>query len=553
MNHRPRFRLLVRIFHERFFENDTVSPGGGFQTNIYQVVGFLVATGWFISYFLMPPFLQLSQAKPTEQIDWTIRTLRLFFTSYSFAITGFATVFEWDMLFPDRRDFLILGTFPIRIRELLVAKLAALWLFLLLLILAINVFPVLMMMALSVLVPSLHGSGARLVVAQVVATGGASLFAFLCVACIQGILISILSPRLFQRSSPWIQMFGMSAMVLSVLLYPLYSILLRPAVEADQSWPWLFPPVWFAGVYELVVSTRSSELVTFGVYGLTLLGIVATLTFITWACGYGRHYRRTLESEEFSQHINASMWPMRLIRCPGERAIAEFSIKTLARSRKHRLFLSTYISVGLSFGTLFALAVRSGKLELSQDGLRAFPFLIVFFVISGFRAVCQFPADLPANWIFRLSEARSTEAARRAIRRHVVFGGLIPALVFLLPLELALWDWPVGFLHCAFQLLTGALLVEAMFWTFDKIPFTCSYFPGNMNLSLLAGLYLYGFTTYSFHLADVERWMETHWSYAALAFTVCGLLLAVSWLRRAPSSTVRFDADEPVIRTLDLT
>lgn len=553
MDSRRRFPLLLRLFQERFFENDTVSPGGGFQTNIYQVVGFLVATGWFISYFLMPSFLKLSTANSSPDIDWTIYTLRLFFTSYSFAIVGFAAIFHWDMLFPDRRDFLILGTFPIRIGELLAAKVAALALFLLLLIAAINVFPVLMMLVLGVMVPSLHGAGILLVAAQVAATGGASLFAFVSVALLQGLLIGILPPRIFQRTSPCIQMFGMSAMVLCVLLYPLHSILLRSAIETHQAWPWLFPPVWFAGVYDLILPARGPQFAAFGQHGIKLLAIASALTVAIWALAYRRHYCRTLESEDVSRQTNLWTWAARLIQSPEERAIAAFSMSTLARSRKHRLFLSTYISVGLSFALLFAVAVRSGKLVLSQDGLRAFPFFIAFFVISGFRAVCQFPAELRANWLFQLAESHSTEAARRAIRKHVIYGGLLPALLILLPLELLIWGLPLGLLHGAFQLVTGALLVEAMFWTFDKIPFTCSYFPGNSNLSLLAGLYLYGFTSYSFHLADLERMLDVHWSYAALAFTVASLLLALSWRRRAPSSTVRFDAEEPVIRTLDLT
>jgi hypothetical protein len=348
-------------------------------------------------------------------------------------------------------------------------------------------------------------------------------------------------------------MFGMSAMVLCVLLYPIYSILLKPALETHQSWPWLLPPAWFAGVYDLILPARNTQFASFGAYGLTLLAIAAAITLITWASGYRRHYSRTLESEEVSQRKSLWTLPTRLIRSPEERAIADFSIRTLARSRKHRLFLSTYISVGLSFALIFALAVRSGKLVISEDGLRAFPFLIAFFVISGFRAVCQFPAELPANWIFRLAEANWTEAARRAIRKHAVVGGLLPTLVIVLPLELIMWDWPHVLLHGAFQLMTGALLIEAMFWTFDKVPFTCSYFPGNINLSLLAGLYLYGFTTYSFHLADLERSMDRHWGYAALAFTVAGVLLTFLWLRYRPSSTVRFDAEEPAIRALDLT
>ena len=108
-------------------------------------------------------------------------------------------------------------------------------------------------------------------------------------------------------------------------------------------------------------------------------------------------------------------------------------------------------------------------------------------------------------------------------------------------------------LHTVFQFATGALLIELMFWTFDKVPFTCSYFPGKTNLSILFILYLYGFTTYSFHLADLELVIEDRVLYAILVFTVCAVLLTLSWRRHPAPSAVRFDAGEPVIQTLDLT
>lgn len=548
-----RFRLLTRLFQDRFFENDTVAPGSGFQTNIYQVLGFLVATGWFISYFLMPPFVRLSLPDPSPQTEWTIFGLRLFFTSYSFAIVGFAAVFQWDMLFPDRRDFLVLGSFPIRVRELLLAKVAALLSFLLLMIAAINVFPVLMMAALSVLAPGLRGRGVRLVVAQLAATGGASLFAFLAVASLQGLLISVLTPRALQRVSPAIQMLGMSASIVSLLLYPIYSLLLRPAGEANELWPWLAPPVWFAGIYDLILPSRNTLFGDLGGHGVMLLAAAGGIALITWIAGYRRHYARTLESEDTQARVRQWSLPAWILRSPEEQAIADFSVRTLARSRKHRLFLATYVSVGLAFGILFAVAVRSGRLVLSEAGFRAFPFLVTFFAISGFRAVAQFPADLPANWLFRLTECRWAPTARSAVRKQALACALLPALFMLLPLELLRWDWRTLLFHGAFQLLAGALLVEIMFWRFDKVPFTCSYFPGTVNLSLLAGFYLYGFTSYSFHLADLEKSMEKDWSTAAVAFGTGATLLIASWMRRETAEAVRFDGEEPEIRTLDLT
>src|SRR5580693_1043507 len=144
MKARSPFRLLLKMFQDRFFEDDTVSPGSGFETNIYQMVGFLITVGFFVAYLTMPPFLELSFVNVhTPTGDCALRNFRLFFPALSFAVIGFATVFQWDMLFPDRRDFLILSLFPVLPRQVLAAKFGALGIFLGLLIGALNVFPTL--------------------------------------------------------------------------------------------------------------------------------------------------------------------------------------------------------------------------------------------------------------------------------------------------------------------------------------------------------------------------------------------------------------------------
>ena len=48
MKDQPPFRLLLKLFQDRFFESDDASPGGGFQTNIYQVLGFLATRGFVV-------------------------------------------------------------------------------------------------------------------------------------------------------------------------------------------------------------------------------------------------------------------------------------------------------------------------------------------------------------------------------------------------------------------------------------------------------------------------------------------------------------------------
>jgi hypothetical protein len=552
VKHQRPFRLLLNLFQGRFFESDDVSPGGGFQTNINQVLGFLLTSGFIVSYMLMPAAGSAMNRNRGVELGWAIRGLQLFSPTYTFAVIGFATFFEWDMLFPNRRDFLILAPFPIRLRDLFAAQLTALAKFLGLLIFAVNIFPVVFVTLMS-LSARFRGTGLRVVLAEIAATVGVSSFAFLSVAALQGLLINLTSPRLFRRISPYVQACGMSLMILSLLTYPIYMQLLRHAAEAHQVWLWLFPPVWFTGLYDLFLPDAHGLFVSLGVHSLKMLGAVMALFALTWTAGFGRHYRRTLESEAAPPRMRSAQRWNPLVRSPEERAIFQFSGKTLARSRKHQLFLVTYLSVGISLAVNFATAVRAGKMVLSEDGARAFPFLIAFFVISGFRAVFQFPAELGSNWLFRITEARWAEISRSVTRKRVLVSGLGPVLLLLLPAEIGIWGGWRAPLHAVFQLAAGALLIELMFWTFDKVPFTCSYFPGRTNLSILFLLYLYGFTTYSFQMADLELAIEQRVLYGIVFFTAAAVLLTLSWRRHPAASAVRFDASEPVIQTLDLT
>jgi len=148
---------------------------------------------------------------------------------------------------------------------------------------------------------------------------------------------------------------------------------------------------------------------------------------------------------------------------------------------------------------------------------------------------------------------RPAETARSAARKRVLVSGLAPALLLLFPLEVAIWDWRRVLLHAGYQFVAGALLVELMFWSFDRVPFTCSYFPGKMNLSLLAVIYLYGFTNYSFHMSDLELALESRLLLALLFLVVSAAILAWCWRRRGVDSAVSFDTEEPLIQTLDLT
>ena len=69
---------------------------------------------------------------------------------------------------------------------------------------------------------------------------------------------------------------------------------------------------------------------------------------------------------------------------------------------------------------------------------------------------------------------------------------------------------------------------------------------------LLVVFYLYGFTTYSFNMADLEEALEGRVGEAIIFAVAAVAVLAWSWRRRPAPSEVIFDASEPLIQTLNL-
>ena len=72
-----------------------------------------------------------------------------FFILLSFVVMAAVSIFEWEMLFPDRLDFLVLSPLPLRPVQMLAAKAAALVGFLTLFLIACNAFGIVMLPAVS--------------------------------------------------------------------------------------------------------------------------------------------------------------------------------------------------------------------------------------------------------------------------------------------------------------------------------------------------------------------------------------------------------------------
>ena len=97
------FSELVRHFLGRFFDKESLSPQGRPAAGVIQTLGMLAPPGGFVC-------LLMAVLHPQR---WDLVGLRFLFVCYSMIAMGVVMVFEWDALFPDRRDYLILTPLPL--------------------------------------------------------------------------------------------------------------------------------------------------------------------------------------------------------------------------------------------------------------------------------------------------------------------------------------------------------------------------------------------------------------------------------------------------------
>jgi hypothetical protein len=114
-------RILVDHFFRRFFDNDTLQVDGDTQTTVVRALAIVAAPGLMIAFFLQI----LYPAKPFQRPPWLVIEDHYFFVLFSFVVMGAVSIFEWEMLFPDRIDFLVLSPLSLKPVQMLAAKAAA--------------------------------------------------------------------------------------------------------------------------------------------------------------------------------------------------------------------------------------------------------------------------------------------------------------------------------------------------------------------------------------------------------------------------------------------
>jgi hypothetical protein len=302
------------------------------------------------------------------------------------------------------------------------------------------------------------------------------------------------------------------------------------------------------------------------------LGCAIAVFAVTHLPLYVRHTRKLIETPPASPSgpgrlrlaLNAAIDRL-LLRDPVQEAVFHYIGQTITRSMKHRLFLAVYAGFGAALVVIsiapYVVAGPGSFVILTDHAparatLMGVPLTLSFVLVSGLRAAFNFPAELTANWAFRMTDTNRTRQCLLAMRKWTVICGVIPLFLLLIPFDLAFFPGRAALFQFFYGVALSVLLVELMFVGFTKIPFTCGYFPSRNNLVWLIAMYVGGLILYSSRMAAFELWLLDRPQYAAAFFSAAGVIWWISWHWRAraasPVSLDYLGDDDPIVRTLGL-
>lgn len=529
---RWQFRVLYHVFLLRVVDLELMSANSdptrllGHFATIFSSVSLL---------FALPGLLFVAASQRLKSTEaWTVEH---FFIATTLTVVGTITVLNWDSVFPDRRDVLVLGPLPVRASTLFLAKISALFAAPGLAIVGLNIFSGLVW-------PPLFASGKGWALGllkvwpaywiTVFAAGG---FIVCTVLAVQGIAANLLPRQYFLRLSAFLQA-GFFCLLLS--LYFLEPHLESPAAltaPANQRLLAWLPSYWFLGIFQQLNGSMHQAFVPLARRAWIALGVSVFSAGAALLLSYFRMMPKIVEQPEILPGARGISWSPNFGNSL-KNAITSFVMRTLFRSRQHRMILSFFSGIGLAivvgYVTFFD-GSGPAKTGVSIAFLIA-SILILVFVILGIRVVAAIPISLSANWMIRVTQVRPSSEYQRAVRFSWIALGVAPIWVLVAGLLLTTSPWRPVLGHLVVLVLLGMLLVELCLLTFPKVPFTCSYLPGkaNIHIAFWVGIVLlFQFVSTG---ARFERRMLNHPFSYALMILLLAITLAVL-RRRAKART----------------
>jgi hypothetical protein len=581
------FRVLYREFLFRMVDLEVLSAHALGDSN--KLLGQLGALLVFISLNLTFAAFIFASAhmSPTVALLATM-VWEHFLVATTMLVVGVFAVLSWDSTFPDRRDVLVLGPLPVRGLTMFRAKVAAVATGLALTVALLHgasalIWPIAFAVhATPQMVPALAKASPFDWVLVPAATGftgllrwfGAYWFTMLAaggfiycgVLGLQGLAAQLFPRRLFLRVSGWLQLSSFCLFVVVYSLQPVFGGIDGLAgLRLLRLVNWL-PSYWFLGMFHQLNGSMHPILAPLAQRAWIGLGVVFAAAALAYTLSYVRTLRKIMEEPD----IVPGAWGIGWLPPFGDKvqtAIGQFAVRTLLRSRQHRMILAFYLGVGfaLALWLLKAPAMKEGLPDARANSpwrqadtpILASSILILVASVVGTRVVFAMPLDLRANWVFRVVGVRPGATHLVAVRRALLLLSVAPVWTVTAAICLRLWPWRQAAGHLVLLGSLGFLLVELALRGFRKIPFTCSYLPGksHVNMVFLTALGVLYFVIFcvQYEVQALQRRRDTFTMATLFAAAAVAARLAGSALARSGQEDLRFEeAAEPAVLELGL-
>ncbi|MBN1224281.1 MAG: hypothetical protein JXB23_13625 [Candidatus Aminicenantes bacterium] len=531
------FFVLARHFYFRLFLNDAVF----FEEQMKEKVIALLAIIAIFSAHLANSILYRYLMFPDTGTSWVEKS---YFMSYLMVLMGFITVLQWDVLFPDRRDFANLIALPVKIRIVFASKFASLCIFIGIFAVGANTLSALIF---SLYLPSWQSESLffalRYVVVHLVCSFSSCFFIFFFSILLIGILQTVLGYKWFHHISVYLRAALMVALVFLMILFFSETITVSGSMasfpgirENNPGFFLFFPPMWFTGLYETLLGQGDPFF-----HGLARIAVLAlvipTLVFFLSAALSYKRYLRTVEETKRKRlgfagirNIFNTLVGVTILRNPVQKAVCAFFGKTLRKSMLHRMRLAVFlaVAVGMMLVVMVSRAAQTKVFSTFDKSLLSIPLILSFFLLVGVSRIVNIPVSLDANWIFRLTEAKDRKQYILGLKKGIVFFAVGPMYGLLFVFYSMIWDWETAALHCLFGLAVSLLLIEVFFFRFRKIPFTCSYLPGKEQMHVLWMVYIAGFILYITVFTALELSFGKNQGRFYLFYAIV-LIVVVAW------------------------
>jgi hypothetical protein len=548
---RQQFVTLYRVFLTRVVDLELLSK----DADTTRLVGQFVTIFAFFSFWFSLLALLFGTGMP-QTVAWRPEH---FFIATTMLVVGAVSVMAWDSAFPDGRDALVLAPLPVRMSTLFAAKVAALFSAPGLAIVSLNVFTGLTWPLVFGYHQESFVHGLRAWPAYWMTMAAAGVFLFCSLLTLQGVLANVLPRQMFLRLSALLQAGILCGLLCVYLLEPSLEstrALLAPGNQRELAW---LPTYWFLGLFQQLNGSMRPEFVPLVRRAWVGLGASVLGAGVALLLSYFRMLPKIVEQPEIMPVVRGFTLPDWL---GGglKQAMTMFSLRTLMRSRQHRMILSFYLGIGLAIVVAYG-KTSEGDVGIATTGIPVTSLLasvlMMLLAVLALRSVAAMPISLKANWMVRLTQVRPEREYRRAVRVSWLVLTVTPVLMVVAGSFLVVYPPEPVLMHLALLLAIGVLAVEMCLATFPKVSFACSYLPGNANVHFVFWATLAGMILLLRKALDFEERMLLRPFYfgllvATLASVAVGVALVTETRSRAADELVFEEEYGEQIVTLNL-